>query len=279
MTVRENAKATSTSLRRDINARNLVRATNLTHELTFGEAPCIIYQPGEDGGHGNFLTASYRRIAADPEWAQRLAKTYTSSSRVPRSFDRKRGELECASSSDALLMNIFCYPGLTSRWEVRNLLCIDPGLRPSFGVRAQILMRNNEVDRTELDMRLGPLNVEAKLTETSFGTASKERLFRYVDLEKVFNPDELPWNGNKVLGYQLIRGVLAAHAESDRFVLLCDSRRADLMKTWFHVLRAVRSSEVRSRMTLLYWQELAATCPPKVRTFLAEKYGIEACSA
>ena len=120
-------------------------------------------------GHGNFIAASYRRICANKAWSRRLGKSYTASARVPRARDRHRAELECANSSDALLMNIFCYPGVLRRQQFCQLLGIEAGLRPEFGARAYIRMQRDEIDRTELDMRLGSLMVEAKLTETGFG--------------------------------------------------------------------------------------------------------------
>lgn len=265
----------SEGLRREISARNLQRVAHFDHELTFGGMPNVIYRERE-GVHGNFLTASYKRICANPAWARRLEKTYTSSARVPRQWDRKRGELECASSSDALLMNVFCYPRFLWRPEVCSLLGVECGLQPEFGVRAGIAMRRGEVDRTELDMRLGSLMVEAKLTESGFGTATRSRLLRYVAVMDVFDLEDLPWRDDRVSGYQLIRGVLAAQAEEARFVVLCDRRRVDLLETWFRVLRAVKRADVRSQMALLHWQELAEVAPPAVREFLAGKYGIEA---
>jgi hypothetical protein len=246
----------------------------LVHEVSFGSAASVIYGKDDDGTHGNFLPASYRRICADAEWSKRLGKSYTASERIPRAADRWRGELECASSSDALLMNLFCYPRVTWRKELCSLLGVDVGLRPEFGMRAGIAMRRDEVDRTELDMRLGELMVEAKLTEGGFGKASRERLMRYVALEDVFDVDDLPWTGNVVHGYQLIRGVLAAQAEGALFLVLCDGRRADMVEMWFRVLRAVKSYDVRGRMQLLSWQELAVAMPRTVQHFLAEKYGI-----
>jgi hypothetical protein len=75
-------------------------------------------------------------------------------------------------------------------------------------------------------------------------------------------------------GYQLIRNVLAAHATGSRFCVICDERRPDLMEAWFAVMRAVRSAEMRTRLTVLTWQELAAVLPRKLREFLAAKYGI-----
>jgi len=153
--------------------RNLVRATELPHEVTYGSTPSVIYGEGEDGVHGNFHAASFRRIAANPTWLRRLDKAYTASRRVARSPDRRRGELECANSSDALLMNIFCYPGLLHRPGVCRLLGIDRGLRPEFGYRAEVPFAVKGTDRTEIDMRLGSCLFEAKLTETGFQQARR----------------------------------------------------------------------------------------------------------
>ena len=266
--------ASSIDLRRDLSARNLLRGEEFSHDLTFGTIASVIYEEIEAGRHGNFIPASYKRICANSGWSKRLQKSYTASSRVPRGWERRRGELECANSSDALLMNIFCYPRLLSSTHFCSLLGIDCSLRPEFGVRANLAMRNGEVDRTELDMRLGPLLVEAKLTESGFGTAARQRVHRYLDLDTVFDVDELPWREDKVQGYQLIRGVLAAYATDSRYVLLCDGRRADLQEAWYRVLRAVRSYELRSRMALLSWQELVRQLPLPLQKFLGVKYGI-----
>jgi hypothetical protein len=59
---------------------------------------------------------------------------------------------------------------------------------------------------------------------------------------------------------------------------VCDQRRQDLLDACFEILSAVASAELRCRMSVVTWQELAATLPPKVRAFLAEKYGISAAS-
>lgn len=246
------------------------------HEATYSSIPSVVYAQDDAGGHGNFLPASYKRISADPQWKLRLDKRYTASKRIARADDRTRNELECANSSDALLMNIFCYPRVLHRPELCSLLGIERGLRPEFGVRAQLPMRKSEVDRTELDMTLGDLLVEAKLTETGFQSASMERLLRYDGIREVFDVEELPRASNGVLGYQLIRGVMAARQTGGRFVLICDGRRADLREMWFRVLRAVESFDLRSRMALVSWQEIAGTLPPALQGFLSVKYGIVA---
>jgi len=77
-------------------------------------------------------------------------------------------------------------------------------------------------------------------------------------------------------GYQLIRNVLAAHAQGASFCLIHDARRPDLREAWFRVLRAVRSAEMRTRLKVLTWQELAAVLPGHLQAFLEAKYGIVA---
>ncbi|HMF53693.1 MAG TPA: hypothetical protein VK593_05045, partial [Edaphobacter sp.] len=155
------AALSSSALRREISERNLVRAQNHEHELTYGSVASVIYH-GETGEHGNFFPASYRAICKRPEWARRLEKCYTASGRVPRSADRRRYELDCANSSDALLMNIFCCPGILLRAQICTVLGVNRGEVPEFGFRVGVPLRDGHVDRTEIDMRLGPLLVEAK---------------------------------------------------------------------------------------------------------------------
>jgi hypothetical protein len=268
------AVLSSSALRRELSARNLVRAVGHEHEMTYGEVASVIYR-GDEAAHGNFYAASYRAILKHAEWARRLEKSYTASARVPRSFDRKRYELDCANSSDALLMNVFCCPRVLARAELCELLGVERGCVPEFGVRVGVALRKGHVDRTEFDMRLGGLLVEAKLTETGFQAAPIRLLERYVALEEVFDVDELQRGGNgRVRGYQLIRGALAAHETGGSFAVFCDARRRDLVEQWFGVMRAVKSLSFSCRLKLLTWQEMAGVLPRGLRAFLEEKYGI-----
>ena len=188
-------------------------------------------------------------------------------------------------------MNIFCYPGLLARPALQGLLGLTHAVQPEFGVRIGVPLRatrarrtiqselkGNCPDRTEVDCRLDDLLLEAKLTETGFQTAPARLVHRYSDLDEVFDVNDLPRQGvtGTFLSYQLIRGVLAAHAGQCRFAVLADARRADLHEHWFQVLCAVRSSALRSRLEMLTWQELAAVTPPRVQNFLSTKYGIVA---
>jgi hypothetical protein len=261
------------ALRRELSGRNLALAQGIPHESTFGEVPSVLYTDCE-GLHGNFVSASYRRICASPQWRRRLQKVYTGSQRLARPKDRIRRELDCANSSDALLMNLFCYPGVTRRPKVCALLGIEPGLRPDFGVRAHLPCAGSRPDRTEIDMRLDHLLVEAKLTEGSFQTAPAALVLRYPGLEEVFELDELPVERGRYRHYQLIRGVLAAHHYEQSFLLLCDARRPDLAEAWYLVARAVRSCQLRARLAILTWQELAEALPTRLQVFLEKKYGI-----
>jgi hypothetical protein len=273
--VRRIPKAVSSSaLRCELSHRNAARAAKFLAEMSYSPVPSVVYAEDESGQHGNFLPAAYRRILQQPAWKARLAKVYTGSRFLPRRADRTRGELECANSSDALLMNIFCYPGVLRRRAVCSLLAIPPGLRPQFGVRPGIPLRNGAQDRSEMDLKLGGLLMEAKLTEGDFQTARCDLVHRYRDLDAVFDVNRLPMRKEKYSSCQLIRGALAAHAGGISFAVVCDERRQDLLDACFEVLSAVASAELRCRMSVVTWQELAQTLPRKMRAFLAEKYGI-----
>jgi hypothetical protein len=262
----------SNALRRELSQRNGERAQGYEHELSYGLVPSIIYRENEDG-HGNFISASYRAIYRHAEWRRRLDKVYTGGRWVPHSRERLRRELDCANSSDALLMNIFCYPRVMRRPQLCTLLGTEAGVVPEFGFRPRIPLLNGRGDRTEVDMRIGDLLVEAKLTESVFEPAPERLLLRYRDFEEVFDAEELR-AGNGFRGYQVVRGALAAYAAECSFMLLCDERRKDLVEGWFDVVKAVRSYSFRNRLKLLTWQEVAAAVPGKLQRFLAEKYGI-----
>jgi hypothetical protein len=147
-------------------------------------------------------------------------------------------------------------------------------LAPQFGFRPEIPLRSGKTDRTEIDMKLGDLLVEAKLTETDFQMTPVRMIERYRDLEEVFDSGELMVSSDVVRGDQLIRGVLAAHTTRGSFCVLCDARRPDLIENWYSVMRAVKSCVLRCRLQLLTWQELATVLPKSLQKVLAAKYGI-----
>jgi hypothetical protein len=252
--------------------RKYAQARGLAHQLSYGDVPAVVFEAGE-GEHGNFLPASYRAILGDPEWRRRLAKPHSQSRSLPRTGHPWR-ELDSGNSSDALLMNIFCYPGVAQDRQVLHLLGADADSPPQFGYRAHVPLRQGKFDRTEVDMRLGNLLVEAKLTEGDFQRRPKAALAAYRDFAAVFMRRELPQQPNYYLSYQLIRNVLAAYAGDCSFCVLSDGRRPDLLEAWFAVIQAVRSADLRVRCKVLTWQELAIVLPPKLKHFLEEKYAI-----
>jgi hypothetical protein len=252
----------------------------LAYERTDGAVPSIIFARGEQAGHGNFHERTYEAICANAKWMRRLKKVHTAHKRVRARADWQWMELDCANSSDALLMNVFCYPGVMESAGVRAMLGVAADAEPEFGVKPRTPLRGGKrdgmTDNTEVDMRLGDLLVEAKLTESDFQTARPSLVERYRDAEDVFDVAELPMRGGRVLGYQLIRGTLAAYASGCSFCVVCDARRPELVEIWYAVMRAVRSFEFRCRLKLLTWQELAVVVPGELRDVLAEKYGVKA---
>ena len=174
-------------------------------------------------------------------------------------------------------MNVFCCRRRVANRALCSMLGVPYGLMPQFGFRPEIPLRNGKTDRTEIDMKLGDLMVEAKLTEADFQTAPAKMIERYRDKDEVFDPAELRIS-EVVPNYQLIRGVLAASATGGSFCVLCDARRPDLIENWYSVMRAVRNCVLRSRLKLVTWQELHATLPLRLQRFLETKYGIIAAS-
>ena len=319
-------------LRRDLNARahKFAHERKLPHEIAPGPHqdtdPLIIFGRSELGPHGNFHPASDLAISANPAWLRRLSKPHTASLRSRARNDWPWRELDSAVSSDALLMNIFCHPrvfnGRTLTPAVANLLNVDRTDHPRFGVNPRVPLRTTRksrrkpsselsrsanllTDRTEIDLQLGNLFLEAKLTESNFQTAPPRLIERYRDLETVFDPDRLPRktlykpashppvedhsqleeptesvppsqpkSRTVIDAYQLIRNVLAANAAEASFCVLCDARRHDLIETWYTILSAVHRPTFVARLKLLTWQELATTLPQDLQQFLDTKYGI-----
>ena len=338
-------------LRRDLNARaqHLAITSNLLHEQTTGSEPSIIFgrnEHAEQARHGNFHPASYTAICANPTWSRRLTKTHTAHRRVRARADWQWMELDCANSSDALLMNIFCHPEVFSNNRlnsaVANLLGVPSSAEPTFGIHPGVPLKKSPTnskkkitrinpqreptaslfndanartqldephhlkDQTEVDLKLGNLFIEAKLTESNFQTAGPRLIERYRDLEVIFDVERLPRKIIKsapsypstedfsdieeppttppvaiparshtvVQGYQLIRNVLAAYASDASFCVLCDVRRQDLIEIWYSVLTAVHYPSFAWRLKLLTWQELNTALPEDLQSFLEAKYGI-----
>ena len=268
----------ASALRREVadRAHKYAEAEGLPHCLSYGEAPIVCFAPYEnDSRHGNFVQGSYKAILANPGWRRRLAKVHTQGRRSLPSTERGRWmELDSCTSSDALLMNIFCYPGVSREGRVSRLLGAEQGTSPCFGYKARVPLANGRLDRTEVDMRMGNLLVEAKLTESDFQSAEKGPLLAYRDFTRVFDRRQLPQTDDHYLSYQLLRNVLAAYALQCSFCVLVDARRPDLVDAWYAVMKCVRPVELRTELRISTWQELAQAAPPNLQAFLAAKYEI-----
>jgi hypothetical protein len=265
-------------LRRELSARNLIFAeeNGFLYEQTTGSPASVLYRPDGAGRHGNFHPASYRSILRNESWSRRLAKTHTTARKCLVSHDSERRELDSCNSSDALLMNMFCHRAASAVGSpLRSYLAIEPAAEFVFGYKPRIPLKNGGIDCTEVDLKIGNLMIEAKLTESDFQVAPWKLAARYRDLEEIFDPELLPRTREKVRSYQLVRGLLAAFAiEDGRYCLLCDDRRKDLLEFWFEILAAMRRHDQRWRCIVVTWQELSATLPKSFRMWLQRKYGI-----
>lgn len=267
----------ASALRRELSLRNMEYARRLALDFreSRGDTPTICYLASQDATqHGNFLPQSYRAILKKEKWRRRLTKPHTSAYQALPREGFRWCELDSCNSSDALLMNIFCYPGITRSRALCDLLDVPYGSEPEFGFKARVPLSNGRVDRTEVDLRIGELLVEAKLTESDFQSKSSEVLESYRDFLAVFDSDELPRRNGCYVSYQLIRNVLAAHTNGGAFCVMLDARRPDLREAWYAVMRCIRPHDLRMGCKILTWQELACTLPPPVQKFLGEKYGI-----
>jgi hypothetical protein len=236
----------------------------------------VLYEPSEEGSrHGNFLDVTYRAILNQENWRRRLSKSHPTPQCLPKT-GRAWRELDSSNSSDALLMNVFCHPDALASGILHDELEQPRNAQPEFGVPGDVPLVNGTNDNTEIDLRLGTLFLEAKLTEGDFKNKPKVKVERYRDFREVFECSKLPSNGEEYVSYQLIRNVLAAHANGTSSCVLIDARRPDLRALWEELIRCVRIPELRNRCHLRTWQCLASDAPDDLRRFLQEKYGIEA---
>ena len=134
-------------LRRDLadRARKYATAQRLPHSLSYGSLPVACFAPYDDDlRHGNFLPESYKAIRANPAWKKRLAKVHTQGRRcLPATARGRWMELDACTSSDALLMNIFCYPGALRSRKLSAFWRAEPQAHASFGYKARVPLLNS----------------------------------------------------------------------------------------------------------------------------------------
>jgi hypothetical protein len=185
----------ASQLRHELALRNRRYARGRLHVESYGASPVIVYAP-EGERHGNFFDAAYAAILNRPDWLKRFDKVHAQARRSLPKTERRWRELDSSMSSDALLMNVFCAPGVAESPAVRDALGVEPGTAPVFGWKARVPLRSGRFDRTEVDMRLGSLPdsllVEAKLTEGDFQTCAAPVVEAYRDFDEVFDRELLP---------------------------------------------------------------------------------------
>lgn len=199
-------------LRRELSARNQIWSQGRAHVESYGSQPVIVYAPenliAKDTPqrigpprerHGNFFDDSYTAIMSQADWSRRFEKIHTQGKDLPKTEPTGNGakprrwrELDSCMSSDALLMNVFCAPGVVEFLAVRRALGVEDEARPVFGWKARVPLVSGRFDRTEVDMRWGGLLVEAKLTEGDFQTRAARIVEGYRDFNAVFEKELLP---------------------------------------------------------------------------------------
>jgi hypothetical protein len=190
-----NAGWYASQLRAELGLRNRRYARRHVHVESYGNPPVIVYAPA-DGRHGNFFEPAYKAIVARSDWMRRFDKVHAQAARsLPKpQFDpaRRWRELDSSMSSDALLMNVFCTPGVVESPAIQNALGIEDKPEPIFGWKARVPLANGRFDRTEVDLRLASLLVEAKLTEGDFQMREARIVEAYQDFDTVFDRELLP---------------------------------------------------------------------------------------
>lgn len=219
----------------------------------------IIFKNLED----NFLPSSFQSIKKNPQWKSRTLKVHAK---------LKDGTLEMQSSnsSDALLMNIFCNPGVGKWTGLQKLLHIDTSSVVEFGWNPSF--ENEVLHPTEIDMRIGNRIFESKLSEESFTEKEKGIVEKYSDFHTVFDSHSLASNDTHYFNYQLIRNILTAYKYNFSFSILVDQTRTDLIRSLLDVVIAIREPEVRKRVGFFTWQEIAAVCGTALKDYMQRKY-------
>jgi len=207
----------------------------------------------------NFNRKSFNEIKKVDNWEKRLNKRHSY-------FKDGTLEMQSCNSSDALLMNIFCYPKLKDWKGVSDLLEIDFTEDIIFGYDPKF--ENEYNNRTEIDLKIGKVIFEAKLTEQDFTSKSIDIVNKYNNFTTVFDQDFLSIKRGTLDNYQLIRNVLAADKHDFRFILLLDQSRIDLMRSLFSITKAIKDVSLRNKIGYITWQELVDSCGKDLKEYI-----------
>jgi hypothetical protein len=224
----------------------------------------------------NFHPSSWNEIDNNTFYKKRTIKIHSHF----KSIKPAVYEMQSSNSSDALAMNVFCYPNIQNCLGLKSLFEVDEITKIDFGFKAKVLKIKDGIDKpdkTEVDLFLNDnIICECKLTEEGFTIKNKAEVESYKNFSAVFHTDMLIQNETSYLNYQLIRNILAAYQHKSRFILLCDMRRPDLAKSFYQTVRCIqdRFLDLRTNCEIVYWQDIAQLVPKDLKHFLKEKYGI-----
>ncbi len=211
----------------------------------------------------NFIQESFDNIQKNEDWFLRTQKKNNSLLSTL--------EMQSSNSSDALLMNIFCYPKINQWKGLKKLLGIDNLSNIEFGWNP-FFENEDPKHPTEIDMKIGNNIFEAKLTENNFTQKEKKIVEKYSDLSKVFDLEKLNIIDNKYESYQLIRNILTAFKYNYYFTLLIDESRTDLIRFLITIIKAIKINELQNKIYFITWQEIADVCGRDLKNYLENKY-------
>lgn len=217
-----------------------------------------------DDVNNNFLGKTYKSIQNQDSWRLKLKKPHSQ-------FNDGTLEMQSSNSSDALLMNIFCFPNFFTWKGPTQLLGIDQKDTVEFGWNPKF---NNETPEnpTEIDLKIGNSIFEANLTEKSFTKKRVEVVKMYQDFDIVFNEDILLDGEGNINHYQLVRNILTAHKYELKFSVLLDSSRIDLIKALLETVKAIKIPELRRKVDFITWQELVDVCGKELKEYISSRY-------
>lgn len=153
-------------------ALNYARSQGL--EVNESRKTAILFSSVADNMH----PASYQSIEGDPLILQRTQKPHQNVA------DYK--EMQSSNSSDALLISIFRHPKIGEWKGLRELLEV-PNLESQFGFSPEVTLKDGRRERTEIDLALGDVFVEAKLTEKDFTEKAAEVVHNYAQFGELFD--------------------------------------------------------------------------------------------
>ncbi len=252
---------TTIELRSELKRLAEAYAAQKNLQVDHSHLSAAIFKTVED----NFFPESFKAIQKVSDWSKRLEKSHQKVSGAM--------EMQSSNSSDALLTNIFCHPKIGNWKGVRDLLGV-ASIDPVFGFKPKVRKDGSEGDRTEVDLALNGIFVEAKLTESGFIEKEVVKVEQYTGLRAVFHIESLRRKGDKFMNYQVIRNLLAAVQLEKRHLLLCDERRPDLARSYFETVVCLRKETDRKNCGVIFWQELARVCGKDLKEYLAQRYGI-----